>query len=104
ATKIASYLLADDKEYIAELVLGTDTDTLDRTGQIVATRPHAHVTRERIEAALATHLGEQDQVPPMFSAIKQGGVRLYRQARNGIEVERTPRRVRIDRLELTAFD
>jgi len=104
ATKIASYLLADDKEYRAELVLGTDTDTLDRTGQIVATRPHAHVTRALIEEALARHLGEQDQVPPMYSAIKQGGVRLYRQARAGMEVERAPRRIRIDRLELVAFD
>ena len=103
ATKIASYLLADDKQYEAELVLGTETDTLDRDGAIVRQRPIDGVTREAIEAALAARTGEQDQVPPMYSAIKQGGVRLYKQARAGIEVERAPRRIRIDRLELHAF-
>ena len=104
ATKVAAYLLADDKEYVAELVLGTETDSYDRAGTITAQRSSAHVTRAAIEAALAARTGEQDQVPPMFSAIKQGGVRLYRQARNGIEVERAPRRVRIDRLELRGFE
>ena len=103
ATKLAAYLLADDKAYEAELVLGVDTDTLDRTGEVVATRPFDHVTREAVLAALAARMGESDQVPPMFSAIKQGGVRLYKQARRGIEVERAARRIRIDRLELRAF-
>jgi tRNA pseudouridine55 synthase len=103
ATKVASYLLADDKEYLAELVLGTETDTLDREGAILAQRSFAHVTADAIAAALAARTGEHDQIPPMFSAIKRGGVRLYKQAREGIEVEREPRRVRIDRLELRAF-
>ncbi len=104
ATKLAAYLLADDKAYEAEAVLGIETDTLDRTGDVVATRSCEGVTRERIESVLASMLGEQDQVPPMFSAIKQGGVRLYERARAGEQVERAPRRVRIDRLELLAFD
>ena len=103
ATKLAAYLLADDKEYEAHGVLGVETDTLDRTGTIVATRGCAEITREQIEAVLASRLGEQEQVPPMFSAIKQGGVRLYERARAGEQVERAPRRVRIDRLELLAF-
>jgi tRNA pseudouridine55 synthase len=102
-TKIAQYLLADDKAYRAELVLGRETDTLDRTGETVAEHDASHVTREMIVAGLAAHLGEQDQIPPMYSAIKQDGVRLYKQARRGIEVDRPPRRIRIDRLELIAF-
>jgi tRNA pseudouridine55 synthase len=103
ATKIASYLLADDKHYDAELVLGIETDTLDRAGAIVAQKSIDGVTREALAAALAKRTGEHDQVPPMYSAIKQGGVRLYKQARAGIEVERAPRRVRIDHLALRAF-
>ncbi len=103
ATKLASYLLADDKEYEAELVLGIETDTLDRTGTVVAEKSCAHVTREAVLAALVARTGEYDQIPPMFSAIKQNGVRLYKQARAGVEVERAARRIRIDRLELRAF-
>jgi tRNA pseudouridine55 synthase len=99
ATKLANYLLADDKEYEATGVLGVATDTLDRTGQIVEERPVA-VDEAAILAALARRLGEQDQIPPMYSAIKQGGVRLYQRARAGEAVERAPRRIRIDRLEL----
>src|SRR6478735_289656 len=104
ATKLAAYLLADDKAYEADALLGVETDTLDRTGNVIATRPCEGVTREAIESVLAKFTGEQDQVPPMFSAIKQGGVRLYHRARNGEEVERQPRRIRVDRLELLAFD
>ncbi|HEY5923360.1 MAG TPA: tRNA pseudouridine(55) synthase TruB [Kofleriaceae bacterium] len=104
ATKLAAYLLADDKAYEADALLGVETDTLDRTGNVTATRDCGAITREQVEAALAARLGEQDQVPPMFSAIKQGGVRLYHRARAGEEVERAPRRVRIDRLELLAFE
>lgn len=104
ATKIAQYLLADDKAYRAELVLGRTTDTLDRTGVVIEERDASGVTAAQIEAALAGRRGEQDQVPPMFSAIKQDGVRLYKQARRGVEVERAPRKIRIDRLELVALE
>lgn len=103
ATKIAAYLLADDKEYEAEALLGVDTDTLDRTGQITATRPAEHITQEMIERVLAARVGDQQQLPPMFSAIKQEGVRMYHRARRGEEVERTPRSIRIDKLELLDF-
>ena len=102
ATKLAQYLLADDKAYEAEGVLGVETDTLDRAGTVTRTRP-VEVTEARLRAALAARTGEQDQVPPMYSAIKQGGVRLYARARAGEEVERAPRRIRVDRLELLAF-
>ncbi len=102
ATKLAGYMLSDDKEYETDAILGIETDTLDRDGVVVATREVA-VTREQVERVLATRTGEHDQIPPMFSAIKQGGMRLYKRARAGEEVERAPRRVRIDRLELLAF-
>ncbi|HEY0482970.1 MAG TPA: tRNA pseudouridine(55) synthase TruB [Kofleriaceae bacterium] len=102
-TKLAQFLLADDKAYLAEGVLGVETDTLDRTGRVVAEHPVA-VSREALVAALAAHTGEQTQIPPMYSAIKQGGVRLYDRARAGEEVDRAPRRIRIDRLELLAFE
>jgi len=102
-TKLAQFLLADDKAYEAEGLLGVETDTLDRTGRVVRERD-AQVTRDALVAVLAGYLGEQDQIPPMFSAIKQGGVRLYNRARAGEEVERAPRRIRIDRLELVAFE
>lgn len=103
ATKIAPYLLADDKAYEATGVLGVETDTLDRTGQVTA--EHAGVvSREALLAAITGRRGEHDQVPPMYSAIKQGGVRLYHLARAGEEVERVARRVRIDHLELLAFE
>jgi tRNA pseudouridine55 synthase len=103
ATKLAKYLLADDKAYEATGVLGVATDTLDRTGTIIAERP-AQIERGQLEAALARRLGAQRQVPPMYSAIKQGGVRLYHRARAGEEVERTPREIRIDELALLAFE
>ena len=100
ATKLASFLLADDKGYVADFVLGTATDTLDRTGTVVAEKPWQHVDAAAVAAALAARVGEHDQVPPMYSAIKIGGVPLHARARAGDEVERAPRRVRIDRLEL----
>jgi tRNA pseudouridine55 synthase len=104
ATKLAQYLQADDKEYEAELLLGVEMDTLDRTGNVVSTRPFDHVTREAIARALAARMGEQDQMPPMFSAIKIDGRRLYHAARLGEEIERTARHIRIDRLELLAHE
>jgi tRNA pseudouridine55 synthase len=103
ATKLAGYLIADDKAYEADALLGRETDTLDRTGKVTA-ESDVTVTRDQVLAALAARTGEQDQIPPMFSAIKQGGVRLYHKARAGEDVEREPRRVRIDRLELLAFE
>lgn len=103
ATKIAQYLLADDKGYRAELVLGRTTDTLDRTGITIEERDPSGVTREMIERVLAARMGEQDQIPPMFSAIKKDGKRLYKHARHGEVIEREPRRIRIDQLALVAI-
>jgi len=102
-TKLAQFLLADDKAYEAEGLLGVQTDTLDRTGRVVDERT-VDVSREALIAALVAHTGVQAQVPPMYSAIKQGGVRLYHRARAGEQVVREPRTIRIDRLELLAFE
>jgi tRNA pseudouridine55 synthase len=103
ATKLAAYLIAEDKGYEVEIMLGVETDTLDRAGAVTATHAIDGVTERALREALAARTGEQDQVPPMYSAIKQGGVRLHERARAGEDVERAPRRVRIDRLELLAF-
>jgi tRNA pseudouridine55 synthase len=103
ATKLAAYLQADDKAYEVEAVFGVETDTLDRDGIVTRTRDAAAITREAVTGAVATRLGEQDQVPPMFSAVRQGGVRLHVHARAGQTVERAPRRVRVDRFELVAW-
>jgi tRNA pseudouridine55 synthase len=102
-TKLAQFLLADDKAYEAEGLLGITTDTLDRTGRVIE-QHDVPVTRSALTAALAAHTGPQTQIPPMYSAIKQGGVRLYQRARAGEEVTREPRTIRIDRLELLAFE
>jgi tRNA pseudouridine55 synthase len=98
-TKVAHYLLADDKAYEATGVFGVETDTLDRTGRVMAERP-VDVSEAALRAVLERRLGDQQQVPPMYSAIKQDGVRMYHRARNGEEVVRPPRQIRIDRLEL----
>ena len=103
ATKLAPYLLADDKAYEAEGVLGIETDTLDRGGKVLRERA-IDVSEAALRAAIAARIGEQSQVPPMFSAIKQGGRRLYHLARAGEEVERAPRQIRIDALELVMFE
>jgi len=103
ATKLAAYLLGDDKAYEADLILGVETDTLDRTGTVTTTRDASHVTRADIERVLAARTGDQDQPPPMVPPIKVGRPRLYHRARAGEEIERTPRRIRIDTLELLSF-
>ena len=102
-TKLAQYLLADDKAYEATGVLGIETDTLDRTGRVTAERA-VDVDEARLRAVLAKRVGQYDQIPPMYSAIKQDGVRLYHRARAGEDIERAPRRIRIDRLELLDLD
>jgi len=102
ATKLQAWLSADDKGYQAELELGVVTDTLDATGAVVSEdrAGAAAITREALEAALAGFRGAQLQVPPMYSAIKQGGRRLHHAARAGHTVEREARAVVVHQLEL----
>ena len=106
ATKIAGLLLGDDKSYEGELELGRETDTLDAEGKVVRERlaEAAAVDRAALEAAMARFVGDIDQVPPMYSAVRQGGRRLHELARAGQEVERAARAVTIRQLALLSFD
>lgn len=101
ATKVARYLLAEHKAYDGTIRLGTATDTLDRTGAAVETQPVPALEQVALDAVAARFLGRQQQVPPMFSALKRGGVPLYKLARRGIEVEREARNVELTRFTLT---
>lgn len=102
ATKLAGEILEGDKVYRFTVSLGAATSTGDREGEIIETRPVPTLDAEQIERVLKTFLGESLQVPPMYSAIKQDGQPLYRLARAGKTVERQPRPIRIERLELVA--
>jgi tRNA pseudouridine55 synthase len=102
ATKACALLLDADKAYRFRLVLGLSTSTGDREGARTATAPVAPIDDAAIRRQAAAFLGETMQIPPMYSALKHDGRRLYRLARAGVEVERAPRRIRIDRLELLA--
>jgi len=102
ATRLAEYLMASPKQYRAHVRLGIATTSYDAAGQVVAERP-VMVSREQVEAALEGFRGAILQVPPMVSALKRGGRRLYELARQGIEVERAPRPVEIYSLELVAW-
>ena len=99
ATRGVEFFESAEKEYIAGLRLGTVTNTQDTTGEVLEENP-VTVTREDVEAALKTFTGEIEQLPPMFSAIKVNGQKLYTLARKGVEVERKPRRITIFELEL----
>lgn len=103
ATRVAEYLMAGPKVYRAHVRLGVVTDTYDAAGQVVAEAP-VEVTRAQVEEVLARFLGQIEQTPPMYSAVKQGGVPLYRLARRGVAVKRAPRLVEITRLELTVWE
>jgi tRNA pseudouridine55 synthase len=102
ATRLLRYLSGLDKEYEGTGVLGVETDTLDADGDVVRTAP-VDVEPDALEKALGSFIGEIDQVPPAYSAVKVGGERLYRAARRGEAVEAEPRRVRVDAFELTQF-
>ena len=100
ATKVARYLLVEHKAYEGTIRLGTATDTLDRTGTPIDTAPVPALAQAALDAVAAHFTGRQQQVPPMYSALKRDGVPLYELARRGLEVERAPREVTIERLEL----
>ena len=104
ATKVAGFLLDSDKAYLAEVRLGAVTDTDDAEGEIIQRRSVPDLDETDIERALAPLRGPIHQVPPMYSALKQGGERLYSKARRGETVERPARPVTIHELELLSFD
>lgn len=103
ATKFSQYLLDADKAYESTFVLGATTTTADAEGEVLEERDASGLTEAGVAAALDTFRGEIEQVPPMYSAVKQGGQPLYKLARQGQEVERKARRVTLYQLELLAF-
>ena len=104
-TKIAGYLLAENKAYEGEFELGTNTDTYDADGQVTQCRPEAAaaVTEVELRRAMAGFIGASEQIPPMFSAIKQGGKPLHKIARAGKTVARAPRPITVTRFDLVQF-
>jgi tRNA pseudouridine55 synthase len=101
-TKKAKEFEASQKEYDAEITFGSETDTLDSTGKITSTS-EVNITEEQLRGVMKQFEGEIEQIPPMVSAIKKNGVRLYKLARKGIEIEREPREITIHKLELVGF-
>jgi tRNA pseudouridine55 synthase len=102
-TKLTQFLHECPKTYRATLQLGVRTDTCDAAGKVVGVAPVREMNHGEVEAVLVDFRGPIEQIPPMFSALKQQGRRLYTLARQGIDVERQPRRVQIFRLALLEF-
>jgi tRNA pseudouridine55 synthase len=103
ATKLSAFLLDADKHYRVRVKLGETTTTADAEGEVVEIADPSGVREADLRAVLAEFQGEQDQLPPMYSAIKHQGERLYKLARKGLEVEREPRTIRIHSLQLLDF-
>ena len=104
ATKFSAFLLDADKRYRVRVRLGVTTTTADAEGEVLETKPVEGIDEARVRAALEGFLGLIDQLPPMYSAIKQGGERLYKLARQGVEVERATRPIHIFSLDLLACE
>lgn len=100
ATRFIDFLPDSTKAYVARFRFGTTTDTLDCTGTVLSST-EVHVTKDEVLALLPSFFGVQQQMPPMYSALSQNGVRLYELARQGIEVERKTREIEISSLDLT---
>jgi tRNA pseudouridine55 synthase len=103
ATRLLRFLQDTGKGYRGTIVFGVSTTTLDASGEVVDRRPMP-IDQADIEAVVPAFLGEIEQLPPMVSAVKVGGRRLHELARRGEEVERAPRRVRVDRIDVESFE
>jgi len=95
ATKIIDYIMDSRKVYEVKLLLGTKTTTYDLEGEVVEKKETEHLTEDEVSKVVLSFIGEYNQVPPMYSALKKNGVRLYELARQGIEIEREARRINI---------
>lgn len=104
ATRVTEYLMDHPKRYRAKITLGVSTDTLDADGRVTHTADPASVGQEDVQRALKTFVGTIEQIPPMYSALKKDGKKLYELARQGIAVEREPREVEIRQLNIVAWD
>ncbi|MBE6062200.1 MAG: tRNA pseudouridine(55) synthase TruB [Clostridium butyricum] len=99
ATKIIDYIMNCNKTYEVKFLLGTKTTTYDLEGEVIEKKDTSFLKEEQVRSVVLSFIGEYNQVPPMYSALKQNGVRLYDLARQGIEVERQARRVHIVNIE-----
>lgn len=104
ATRLSQYLMSLDKVYEGSVTLGETTNSHDAEGEVVSTRPVPDLTEEQLLAVLKEFVGDQYQIPPMFSAIKKEGVPLYKLARKGKTIEREPRFIRVSAYDLLRFD
>ncbi len=104
ATKLARFFEKDDKTYVAEITFGYATDTYDCTGSKTITGDPGKVDMEKLKSAIKNLKGESEQYPPMYSAVKVGGKRLYKLARAGKEIERKPRKIYISFIESILTD
>lgn len=105
-TKLSKYLIDHDKTYIVKLQLGQKTDTADSEGQVIEEKEvlEEHLSKIKIEEILKSFIGKQEQIPPMYSAIKVNGKKLYEYARKGQRVEIEPRKIEIYDIELLNID
>lgn len=104
ATKISQYLMSNDKEYTGTVRLGIETDSQDAEGEVVAEKPVPELTKEAVLAEMKTFMGDQYQTPPMFSAKKVNGQKLYKLARQGKTVEREARVIHISKYDMLDFN
>ena len=100
ATKVSALMLDDNKRYHVVIQLGVTTDTGDAEGRVIETRPVPDLSMEEIHACLQQFMGEIDQIPPMYSALKHNGKKLYELAREGITIDRKARQIKIFELKL----
>jgi tRNA pseudouridine55 synthase len=104
ATRVTEYLMEHSKRYRAEVTLGVTTDTLDAEGEVLETTDAGHIDHDDVEVALYQFVGEIEQIPPMYSAIKHDGKKLYELAREGVTVEREPRIVEISSINIVGWE
>jgi len=102
-TKLSERLMGDDKVYEGTMRFGEATDSYDADGELTASLPVPPITLDQLNEEAATFIGDQMQIPPMVSAIKKGGVPLYKLARKGVEVEREPRLIHIYNFRFTDY-
>lgn len=103
-TKQSETLSKSEKTYVGTILLGVETDSQDMEGQVLAEKDTSGLTEDAVRAEFAKFAGEQEQIPPMFSAVKKDGKKLYDLAREGKVIEREPRKITINSIEVTKVD
>ncbi len=103
-TKLSQKFSGEDKVYKATMLLGTETDSQDMDGNIVRTGDYSSVTEEKLREVIASFIGDQEQIPPMVSAVKKDGARLYELARKGVEVVRDPKPISIYNIDVEKIE